>query len=293
MASWSCRALVAVDTTSLVAFGQDGDQVGQALARPGAGLDDQVAAFWRMAAGHRLRHGRCGRPVLVGRQGAGGPFEGGVDPRVGHAGQATVPRPGRKASSMATHVGDPGRARRFGPSWGHETADLHRAPAGCFLRPAPRRRPLRRGGGLRRVLPLRPLPDDGQRRRPARADRRLDHPGRPGPRHLAHPVGHPRHLLHLPPAGAARHRRRPGRRHERGPGRAGPRGGLVRRRAPGLRHPVPRRGRALRPAGGAAGRHHRPVDDGDRRDVLFRRAATSRYRTARPCPSRSSCRTRR
>src|ERR1700684_4318917 len=42
-------------------------------------------------------------------------------------------------------------------------------------------------------------------------------------------------------------------------GRVRPRGRLVRRRAPGLRHPVPATEGAVRPLRGAAGHHHRPV----------------------------------
>ena len=41
-ASWSCSALVAVATTTFLPLERRRDEIGQRLARPGAGLDDQV-----------------------------------------------------------------------------------------------------------------------------------------------------------------------------------------------------------------------------------------------------------
>ena len=63
---------------------------------------------------------------------------------------------------------------------------------------------------------------------------------------------------------------------------------LVRRRARGLRHPLPADRGALRAARGPAGDHHRAVGDAGRRDVLVRRASTCRSSTRRRFPSRPS-----
>ena len=73
------------------------------------------------------------------------------------------------------------------------------------------------------------------------------------------------------------------------PRRARPRRRVVRAGARGVRHPVPRARRALRPPRGAAGRDHRAVVDAGRRAVLLRRPALPRRPTRRRCPSR--CRT--
>ena len=123
---------------------------------------------------------------------------------------------------------------------------------------------------LRRLLPVRPLPEDGRHDRPAGPHRRVGHPRRHRPRDPHHPPRHPRHLGHVPPARAPRHLRRPGRRHERRPGRARPRCRLVRRRAHRLRHPVPRARGALRPPRGAARDHHRAVAHAGRLAVHVR-----------------------
>ena len=90
----------------------------------------------------------------------------------------------RDGLSLAGHLGT---APRHGPGGAfyprcHDAAHLHRAPAGGVLRPAPRRRPHRRGVRLRRVLPLRPLPQDGFGQRPARV------PPTPGSRSPASPA---------------------------------------------------------------------------------------------------------
>ena len=86
---------------------------------------------------------------------------------------------------MGEHVvASVARSIAAGPYCARDGAsDLHRAPAGRQLRGPARRRPGDRGARLRRLLPVRPLPQDGWRRRAARADRRVDHPRRPGPRH--------------------------------------------------------------------------------------------------------------
>ena len=79
----------------------------------------------------------------------------------------------------------------------------------------------------------------GRRRRAARAHRHLGHARGHRPRDHHHPPRHAGVLGHVPPARAAGRGRGPGRRDERRPGRARHRGRLVRRRAPGLRHPLP------------------------------------------------------
>ena len=57
-------------------------------------------------------------------------------------------------------------ARRRSPAGERRPARVRRAPAGCGLRGPADRRPARRGVRLLGVLPLRPLPHDGRRRRP-------------------------------------------------------------------------------------------------------------------------------
>ena len=151
-------------------------------------------------------------------------------------------RPGRHRELSALRPGYPagpaagGGMREHGPM---RLQDLHRAPAGGQLRHAP---PRRQGDGrprLRRVLPLRPLPQVRRRVRRARPVRRLDHPGRPCRRDQQDPARHAGHLGDLPVPGPARHRRRVRRRDERRPRGARHRRGLVRGRARRLRHPVP------------------------------------------------------
>ena len=81
----------------------------------------------------------------------------------------------------------------------------------------------------------------GDVERAARPDRHVGHARRPSPgRPSTIRLGTLVTLGHVPPARPARHRRGPGRRHERRSGRARPRRRLVRRRAHRLRHPVPR-----------------------------------------------------
>ena len=75
--------------------------------------------------------------------------------------------------------------------------------------------------------------------RPARPDRRLDHPRRTRPRDQAHPPRHPDDRRHLPAARRAGDPGRAGRPDVRRPGRTGPGRGLVRGGAQGVRHPVP------------------------------------------------------
>src|SRR5277367_2475345 len=64
----------------------------------------------------------------------------------------------------------------------HGTASVHRTPTGRDLRRFAARCPRGRAAGLRRLLPLGPLPAYGRWVGTARTDRRLDHAGRPGPR---------------------------------------------------------------------------------------------------------------
>ena len=159
------------------------------------------------------------------------------------------------------------------PGWSHETAHLHRTAAGRVLRHAARRRPGHRGVGLRRVLPLRPLPEDG------RAS------GLPGPTDawitlagLARETSRIRlgtlvSPVDLPAARPAGDHGRAGGPDERRPGRARARHRLVRRRAHRVRHPVPADGRAVRPARRTTHDRHRAVGHPRRRDVLLRRQA--------------------
>ena len=109
--------------------------------------------------------------------------------------------------------------------------------------------------------------------RAARPHRRVADPGRSGARDQHHPARHDDDLGDLPAPGAAGDPGRPGRPHERRPGRVRARCRVVRGRAHGLRHPVPRHPRALRHPRGAAGHHHRAVGDPSRRAVLARRQA--------------------
>ncbi len=151
--------------------------------------------------------------------------------------------------------------------WRYGSSHLHRAPAGRDLRHPPHRRQGHRRPGLRRLLPFRPLSEDGERGRPPRPHRRLDHPGRPRPRDQAHPPRHADDRRHLPSARCPCPSGRPGRPDVRRPGRAGPRGRLVRGGAPGLRHSVPEG--EVRPPRGAAGDRHRAVADRGRQDFGF------------------------
>ena len=155
--------------------------------------------------------------------------------------------------------------------WDHATEDLHRAAAGRGLRAAAGRGQGGRGAGLRRVLPVGPLPADGRRQWAARADRLLADAGRAGRADVPDPAGHPGQLGHVPLPGAAGHRGGPGRRDERRPHRAWPGRGLVRGRTRRLRDPVPAGRRAVRPAGRAAGGDHRAVGRAGGPDVLVRR----------------------
>src|SRR5215472_10579923 len=154
--------------------------------------------------------------------------------------------------------------------WAHAAADLHRASAGRRLRDLAVCHPGRRGTRLRRVLPLRPLPDHG-RVRPARPNRRLGHPRWPGQGNLADPAGHADEPGHVPPPRATGDHRGAGGPDERWPGRTRPRYRLVRRRAHRLWHTVPAAGRPVRPPGRATEDHHRAVGDRRWRKVLVRR----------------------
>ena len=93
---------------------------------------------------------------------------------------------------------------------------------------------------------------------------------RPGD--LADPAGHAGDLGDVPAARPARDRGGAGGRDVAGPRRARPGLGLVRGRARGVRHPVPRPRRAVRPAHRAAGDHHRAVGDVAGGAVLLHRA---------------------
>ena len=158
---------------------------------------------------------------------------------------------------------------------------------GASLRPAAGRGPARRGARLRRLLPLRPLPEDG-RRSPAC-------PGRPTPGSPSPASPATRERIRLGTLVTAATFRLPGPlaiavaqvdAMSRRPGRARHRRRLVRRRARRLRHPVPAAGRAVRPARGAARDHHRPVVDARGRDVLLRRPPLPAGRLACACRSR-------
>ncbi len=156
---------------------------------------------------------------------------------------------------------------------------------GAHLRRPARGRAHRRGARLRGVLPLRPLPRDGHRRA-ARADRRVDHARRARPRHEHDPARHPDDLRDLPAPGPARDRRRRGRPDERRPGRLRHRRGLVRRRAHGVRHPVPGH-RASGSTGSRSSSRSSPASGRRRRARRSATtAATTSSRTRRPCPSR-------
>ena len=178
---------------------------------------------------------------------------------------------------------------------GHGPAHFHRTAARRLLRrPAPCR-PQDRGVRLRGVLPLRSLPVDGFGRRAARADRRVGDARRAGARDVAPPARHAGQPGDVPAARTAGDHRRAGRRDERGTDRAGPGDRMVRRRASGLRHLVPRGRRALRPLRRAGRDHRRPAAHPRRPDVLLRR---QHYQLAdspalpkpvqRPRPPRSS-----
>ena len=80
------------------------------------------------------------------------------------------------------------------------------------------------------------------------------------------PARHADDQRDVPAARAAGDPGGPGRPDERRARGAGPRRGLVRARARGLRHPVPGDRRALRPVRGAARDHHRAVGDPRGRD---------------------------
>ncbi|CAA9214688.1 MAG: Putative monooxygenase, partial [uncultured Acidimicrobiales bacterium] len=162
-------------------------------------------------------------------------------------------------------------------------AHLQRAPAGGHLRPAAGRRPRHRGRRLRRLLPVRPLPAHRAGGRRAGANRRVDHPCRPGPRHVAHPPGHVGELGHLPLPGRAGHLGGPGGRHERRSGRAGAGHRVVRAGAQELRHRLPQPRRALRALRGAAADRARSLGGTLGRPVLVRRAPLPAGRLA--CPS--------
>ena len=145
-----------------------------------------------------------------------------------------------------------------------------------------------RGARLRRLLPVRPLPEDGRRERPARPHRHVGHPRRHRPRDPHHPARHAGHLGHLPAARAARHLRRPGRRHERRPGRARPR-----RRAGTTTSTPPTASRSPAWASASTGSRSssrsspacgaRPTTRSTRS-----RVSTTASSARRPCPSRCS-----
>ncbi len=80
--------------------------------------------------------------------------------------------------------------------------------------------------------------------------------------------------------GVARDQRGPGRPDERRTGGARAGRGLVRGRTHRLRGPVPTPRRAVRAVRGAAGHHHRALDDPAGRDVLLRRPPPRRRRLA-------------
>ena len=143
---------------------------------------------------------------------------------------------------------------------------------------------------LRRLLPQRPLPGHGDvptacPARPTPGSRWPASPGRPSTIRLGTLVTAATFRL----ARAPGHHRGRGRRHERWPGGARASApAWYDGRAHRLRHPLPAAGRALRAPGGAAGHRHRAVVDPRRGDRSPSRAPTTRWPTARPCPSRSS-----
>ena len=102
------------------------------------------------------------------------------------------------------------------------------------------------------------------------------------------PARHDGHLGDLPLSRAAGDLGGPGRRDERRPCRIGHRRGLVRGRAPGVRHPVPAAGRTVRAAARATRHHHRAVDHARRRDVRLRRHALHGRRLARAAQAGSA-----
>ena len=217
-------------------------------------------------------------------------------------GASWIGRRDTTAAAVATggSTDDALAARRPRPAIG---ACVRMDPCDCGSSPSPSRAPAtprsagspRRGRPrLRRVLPLRPLPEDG-RRCPASPARPTAWTTLAGARRRDQqdPARHAGHLGDLPATRAARHRRRAGRRDERRPGGARPRRRLVRGRARGVRHSVPAAEGALRPARGAARDHHRPVGDAAGRDVLLSTARTTRSPTRPRCPSRCSARARR
>ena len=102
----------------------------------------------------------------------------------------------------------------------------------------------------------------------------------------SHPARHARHPGDLPVPGPARDPGRASRRDERRPRRARAGRGLVRRRARGVRDPVPVDRRSLRDARGTARDRHRALEHTRRRDVLVRREAPFASSTRPRCRSR-------
>ena len=185
--------------------------------------------------------------------------------------------------------GDPARwqAGEHGP------ADLHRAPAGRQLRRPARGRP---GRGGRWASARSSAPTTTSRwatRRAARAHRRVDHARRPGPGDQPDPARHADDRGHVPAARSAGDHGGAGRPDERRPGRARPRRRLVRRASTPPTASRSRHRRAVRPAGGAARDHHRPLGHAVGRDASPTPASTTSSRTRPRCPSRRSARARR
>jgi hypothetical protein len=201
----------------------------------------------------------------VGRLVPGGAGVGGVGGRVGAS------------------RGDGARLDR-----GDAPTDLHRAPAGRLLRPAAGGSPVPESLGFDAFFRSDHYLSMGSGRRAARAHRRLGHPGRYRPGDQPDPPGHPGHLGHLPAPRSAGRLGGRGRRHERGPGRA-------RASGPGGSRPStpPTGSPSRRWASGSSGwRSSWPSSPGcgppRRRAVQPGGPSTTRSRTARPCPSRSS-----
>src|SRR5258707_8845049 len=120
----------------------------------------------------------------------------------------------------------------------YATADIHRATAGRRLFHAATGGEGHRGTRLRRVLPVRPLPEDGSGQRAAWSHGRLDNAVRPRRADGADPAWRARVARDVLLAWAAGRQRRPGRPDERWPGRARARNRLVRRRTRCVRDTV-------------------------------------------------------
>ena len=170
VASWSCRALVAVATTTRWPEQDGGDQVGQRLAGAGAGLHDQVAPVGDGPA-HGLGHLAC--------------WPGRDSPPPGRAAatRARVRRSPRRSSTDP--IGGAGRLRGHRrPAPPTVGADVTPSPVSATPRPGPTATPSptttmthrRHGAGSRRPIAAADLAAD-------------DRPGGDEPGHRPRDVG--------------------------------------------------------------------------------------------------------